>query len=162
MKNNDVSVNEAVVNNTEAPITEKPQKEKKVKDRDPKELHSIMFLLAWVIGIVGILFIFLAQNAINNDDNGFVTITYNWFGEVFDRKTQTTSIEWTEMTWDIEFLTSALCSYIALGLGLISTACGVARNILKKDKKLISYVCGVVVLVLGAFAFFANYYASLS
>lgn len=162
MKNNDVSVNEAVVNNTEAPITEKPQKEKKVKDRDPKELHSIMFLLAWVIGIVGILFIFLAQNAINNDDNGFVTITYNWFGEVFDRKTQTTSIEWTEMTWDIEFLTSALCSYIALGLGLISTACGVTRNILKKDKKLISYVCGVVVLVLGAFAFLANYYASLS
>ena len=44
----------------------------------------------------------------------------------------------------------------------VSTACGVARNIIKKDKKLISYVCGVVVLVLGAFAFLADYYASLS
>ena len=163
MKNNDVSVNEAVVNDTEAPVAEVTKKEKKVKNKDPKELHSIMFLLAWVIGIVGIIFVLLAQNALNNDDEGFVSLSYHWFDEVLvDRKNQIFETQWTEMFWDIEFLTSALCSYIAMGLGLISTGCGIARNILKKDKKLVSYVCGVAVLVLGAFAFLADYYANLS
>ena len=163
MSNNDVSVNQTVVNNAEAPIAAKPKKEKKEKIKDPKELHSVLFLLAWVFGIIGVLWVLLAQNAINNDDNGFVTITYHWFDDVLvDRKLQIYETQWTELTWDIEWLTSTLCSLIALGLGVVSTACGVARNIIKKDKKLISYVCGVVVLVLGAFAFLADYYASLS
>ena len=157
MKKNDVSVNEAVENNTEAPV---PEKTKKV--REPKELHSVLFAASWIVGIVGILFVLLAQNAMNTKD-GFVSLSYHWFDEVLvDRRNQIFETQWTELFWDIEFLTTAICSYIALGLGLISTACGVARNIIKKEKKLLSYLCGVVVLVLGSFAFLASYYASLS
>lgn len=159
MKKNDVSVNEAVENNTEAPV---PAKAKKEKVRDPKELHSILFAAAWIVGILGIVFVFLAQNAMNSKD-GFVSLSYHWFDEVLvDRRNQIFETQWTELFWDLEFLTTSLCSYIALGLGFISTACGVARNIIKKEKKLISYICGVVVLVLGVFAFLADYYASLS
>ena len=157
MKKNDVSVNEAVENNTEAPV---PEKTKKV--REPKELHSVLFAASWIVGIVGILFVLLAQNAMNTKD-GFVSLSYHWFDEVLvDRRNQIFETQWTELFWDIEFLTTAICAYIALGLGLISTACGVARNIIKKEKKLLSYICGVVVLVLGSFAFLASYYASLS
>ena len=165
MKNNDVSVDQAVVNDIEAPISAKPQEKPAKpsrKDRDPKELHSILFAAAWIVGIVGIVFVLLAQNALNNKDNGFVSLGYHWFEDVMDRKTKVVETQWTEQFFDIEFLTTSLCSFIAIGLGVVSTACGVARNIIKKDRKLISYICGVVVLVLGVIAYLASYYAELS
>lgn len=166
MKNNDVSVNEAVVNTTEEPISAKPQEKPAKpsrKDRDPKELHSILFATAWIVGIVGIVFVFLAQNALNNKDNGFVSLGYHWFDEVLvDRRNQVYETQWTELFYDMEWLTTSLCAFIAMGLGFVSTCCGIARNIIKKDKKLISYICGVVVLVLGVIAYMASYYAELS
>ncbi len=165
MKKKDVSVNEAVID-TEVTATpeatpEKPSKPSR-KERDPKELHSILFAAAWIVGIIGIVFVFLAQNAMNNKD-GFVSLSYHWFDEVLvDRRAQIYETQWTELFWDIEFLTTSLCSIIAMVLGFISTCCGVARNIIKKDKKLVSYIAGVVVLVLGVIAYMAAHYASLS
>lgn len=113
------------------------------KQKDRKELHDVFFMIAWILGIAAFVFVWLAQNAVNGD--GFVSF------QPFNIKKPI----------EIEFLTTSLCSYIAIGLSVFSIGFGLARNFIKKDKKVISYILGVITLVLAVVAFLAGYYAEL-
>ena len=114
--------------------------EKVQKDR--KELHDIFFQIAIITAIAGFVFVWLAQNAVNAK-NGCVTF------QPFNIKKPI----------EIEFLTISVTSIIAGVLGLSSVGCGLARNHFKRENKLISYLCGIVVVVLAVFAFMAGVYA---
>jgi len=114
--------------------------EKVQKDR--KELHDIFFQIAIITAIAGFVFVWLAQNAVNAK-NGCVTL------QPFNIKKPI----------EIEFLTISVTSIIAGVLGLSSVGCGLARNHFKRENKLVSYLCGIVVVVLAVFAFMAGVYA---
>lgn len=113
--------------------------EKKQKDR--KELHDIFFEIAIITAAIGFIFVWLAQNAVNAK-NGYVTL------QPFNIKKPI----------EIEFLTITVTSVIAGVLGLTSVGCGIARNHFKRDNKVVSYLCGVVVTVLAVIAFMAGLY----
>ncbi len=114
--------------------------EKVQKDR--KELHDIFFEIAIITAVVGFIFVWLAQNAVNAK-NGYVTL------QPFNIKKPI----------EIEFLTISVTSIIAGVLGASSIGFGIARNIFKREKKLTSYLCGIVILVLAVIAFMAGVYA---
>jgi hypothetical protein len=69
--------------------------------------------------------------------------------------------EWTEQSLDIPFLTTLLCSVAALAVGFASTAVGLARNFIKKEKKLLSYLPGVVVLVLSMMCYLSTVFTNV-
>ncbi len=114
--------------------------EKKQKDR--KDLHDIFFQIAIITAVVGFIFAWLAQNAVNAK-NGYVTF------QPFNIKKPI----------EIEFLTISVTSIISGLLGISSIGCGIARNRLKRDNKVVSYLGGVVVVVLAVIAFMAGVYA---
>lgn len=114
--------------------------EKVQKDR--KELHDIFFQIAIITAIAGFVFVWLAQNAVNAK-NGCVTL------QPFNIKKPI----------EIEFLTISVTSIIAGVLGLSSIGCGLARNHFKRENKIVSYLCGIVIVVLAVFAFMAGVYA---
>ena len=114
--------------------------EKAPKDR--KELHDIFFTVAIITAIVGFIFVWLAQNAVNAK-NGCVTL------QPFNIKKPI----------EIEFLTISITSIISGLLGATSIGFGIARNIFKRESKLTSYLCGIVILVLAFMAFMAGVYA---
>lgn len=156
MKNKNVAAEEILEQNEAvAPVKEK----KKKAEKDKKELHSILFAAAWIIAVVALLFVLLGQNAMNSKE-GFASISYHWFEEVTDRKTQITSTEWTEQSWDLPFLTTSLCSIVGMALGFISTAVGLVRNYIKKDKKLLSYLPGIVMLLLSLMCYLSTVFAN--
>ncbi len=156
MKNKNVAA-DAVLEQNEAvaPVVEK----KKKAEKDKKELHSILFAAAWIIAVVALLFVLLGQNAMNNKD-GYASLSYHWFEEVTNRKTGEVTTEWTEQALDIPFLTTSLCSIVALALGFISTVVGLARNYIKKDKKLLSYLPGVITLVLAMMCYLSTVFTN--
>ena len=156
MKNKNVAAEEILEQNEAvAPVVEK----KKKADKDKRELHSILFAAAWIIAVAALLFALLGQNAMNNKE-GYVSLSYHWFEEVTNRKTGEVTTEWTEQAWDLPFLTTSLCSIVALALGFISTAVGLVRNYIKKDKKLLSYLPGVITLVLAMMCYLSTVFTN--
>ena len=120
-------------------------KEKKKKEKDHWELHDYMWLAAIVLGIISILFVLLAKNAVNEKTN-VVTFTFNfpWMSKAANLK--------------IPFLNAQICGIIGGIFGLLSTAAGIFRNILKKQNSMFSYLLGVAATVLSVVAFLAGYY----
>ncbi|MBR4053279.1 MAG: hypothetical protein IKK06_00590 [Clostridia bacterium] len=156
MKNKNVAAEEVLEQNeVVAPVEGK----KKKADKDKKELHSILFTVAWVVAVVALLFVLLGQNAMNNKD-GYTSLSYHWFEDVTNRKTGEVTTEWTEQSLDIPFLTTSLCSIVALALGFISTVVGLVRNYIKKDKKLLSYLPGVITLVLAMMCYLSTVFTN--
>lgn len=152
MKNKNVTAEEMTA--------QTPAEPKKIKaEREKKELHNILFTLAWVLAAVALVLALLGQNAMNNKD-GFVSLDYHWFEEVTNRKTGEITTEWTEQSLDIPFLTTLLCSVAALAVGFASTAVGLARNFIKKEKKLLSYLPGVVTLVLSMMCYLSTVFTN--
>ncbi len=159
MKNNNVAA-EAVAEETKVILPEE-NKPKKVKaPKDKKELHSIFFAAAWIIAVVALLFALLGQNAMNTKD-GYASLSYHWFEEVTNRKTGEVTTEWTEQEFVIPVLTTAFYALVSLGLGLVSTGLGVTSNILKKDKKVLTYLPGVVVSVLAMMCFLSTVFTNV-
>jgi hypothetical protein len=111
------------------------------------------------VGVVALLFALLGQNAMNTKD-GYATLSYHWFEDVFNRKTGITTTEWTEQEFVIPYLTTAFYALVALGLGLVSTGMGIASNILKKDSKLLAYLPGVVTSVLAMMCFLSTVFTN--
>ncbi len=170
MKNNNVVAEEAKEVKTvvlpEEEATKKPKAEKKPQavkkpkvEKDKKELHSVLFTAAWIVAAVALLFALLGQNAMNTKD-GYATLSYHWFEDVFNRKTGITTTEWTEQEFVIPYLTTAFYALVALGLGLVSTGMGIASNILKKDSKLLAYLPGVVTSVLAMMCFLSTVFTN--
>lgn len=156
MKNKNVAAEEILEQNeVVAPVEGK----KKKADKDKKELHSILFTVAWIVAVVALLFVLLGQNAMNNKD-GYTSLSYHWFEDVTNRKTGEVTTEWTEQSLDIPFLTTSLCSIVALALGFISTVVGLVRNYIKKDKKLLSYLPGVITLVLAMMCYLSTVFTN--
>lgn len=156
MKNKNVAAEEVLEQNeVVAPVEGK----KKKADKDKKELHSILFTVAWIVAAAALLFVLLGQNAMNNKD-GYTSLSYHWFEDVTNRKTGEVTTEWTEQSLDIPFLTTALCSIVALALGFISTVVGLVRNYIKKDKKLLSYLPGVITLVLAMMCYLSTVFTN--
>lgn len=156
MKNKNVAAEEVLEQNeVVAPVEGK----KKKADKDKKELHSILFTIAWIVAVAALLFVLLGQNAMNNKD-GFTSLSYHWFEDVTNRKTGEVTTEWTEQSLDIPFLTTSLCSIVALALGLISTGIGLVRNYIKKDKKLLSYLPGIITLVLAMMCYLSTVFTN--
>lgn len=120
-------------------------KEKKKKEKDHWELHDYMWLAAIVLGIISILFVLLAKNAVNEKTN-VVTFTFNfpWMSKAANLK--------------IPFLNAQICGIIGGIFGLLSTAAGIIRNVLKKQNSMFSYLLGVAATVLSVVAFLAGYY----
>lgn len=159
MKNNNVAA-EAVAEETKVILPEE-NKPKKVKaPKDKKELHSIFFAAAWIIAVVALLFALLGQNAMNTKD-GYASLSYHWFEEVTNRKTGEVTTEWTEQEFVIPVLTTAFYALVSLGLALVSTGLGVTSNILKKDKKVLTYLPGVVVSVLAMMCFLSTVFTNV-
>lgn len=159
MKNNNVAA-EAVAEETKVILPEE-NKPKKVKaPKDKKELHSIFFAAAWIIAVVALLFALLGQNAMNTKD-GYASLSYHWFEEVTNRKTGEVTTEWTEQEFVIPVLTTAFYALVSLGLGLVSTGLGVTSNILKKDKKVLTYLPGVVVSVLAMMCYLSTVFTNV-
>ncbi len=159
MKNNNVAA-EAVVKETKVILPEEAKLKKPKAPKDKKELHSVFFAAAWIIAVVALLFALLGQNAMNTKD-GFASISYHWFEEVTNRKTGEVTTEWTEQEFVIPVLTTAFYALVSLGLGLVSTGMGVASNILKKDKKVLTYLPGVVVSVLAMMCFLSTVFTTV-
>lgn len=122
-------------------MKEKTSAPEKVQ-KDSKELHDIFFTIAIITAIAAFIFIWLGQNAVNSK-GGFVTL------QPFNIKKPI----------EIEFMTTSVCAIIAGVLSAASVGFGVARNALKKEKKVSSYLCGVAFLVLSVITFMAGYYA---
>ena len=166
--------------------------------RDREELHDIFFTYAIATAIVGFVFVWLAQNAVNHE--GIVTfklfflkkpfeVTPFLFGIflnviaviggvvdlIYRAVTRNSAIGSSTIGYafslivGIVFMISRLivsyemstflCSIFAGVLGLSSIGCGLARNHFKRENKIVSYLCGIVVVVLAAIAFMAGVYA---
>ena len=115
--------------------------------------------MAWVLAAVALVLALLGQNAMNSKD-GSVSLEYHWFEEVTNRKTGEVTTEWTEQSLPIPFLTTLLCSVAALVVGFASTAVGLVRNYIKKEKKLLSYLPGVVTLVLSMMCYLSTVFTN--
>lgn len=111
------------------------------KQKERKELHDIFFGIAITTAVAAFIFVWLAQNAVNG--GGYVSF------QPFDIKKPI----------EIKFLTTYICSFIAMGLSVFSVGFGLGRNLLKHEKKVTSYILGVITLVLAVIAFLAGYYA---
>ncbi|MCH5184226.1 MAG: hypothetical protein J1E00_08630 [Oscillospiraceae bacterium] len=125
----------------EVTATEKPAKKQKSSRGGFRDLHSLFFVIGIVLGVASILFTIIAKNGINNEKLYFTM-------KLFGAKKET----------EFKFLTSSLTSMIAGGLAVLSIAFGVTRNILKRQNTLISYLIGVVALVLSGLAMLAIRY----
>lgn len=159
MKNNNVAA-EAVAEETKVILPEESKPKKVKAPKDKKELHSLFFAAAWIIAVVALLFALLGQNAMNTKD-GYASLSYHWFEEVTNRKTGEVTTEWTEQEFAIPVLTTAFYALVSLGLGLVSTGLGVTSNILKKDKKVLTYLPGVVVSVLAMMCFLSTVFTNV-
>lgn len=159
MKNNNVAA-EAVAEETKVILPEENKPKKAKAPKDKKELHSIFFAAAWIIAVVALLFALLGQNAMNTKD-GYASLSYHWFEEVTNRKTGEVTTEWTEQEFVIPVLTTAFYALVSLGLALVSTGLGVTSNILKKDKKVLTYLPGVVVSVLAMMCFLSTVFTNV-
>lgn len=118
-----------------------PVKKQKKERGDARDLHGIFFTAALVLAAVSILFVVIAKNAING--SGYFSI------KPFDSMKKPISIP---------FLTSSLCSWVSAGLAVVSVGCGLIRNFLKKQNILISYLIGLVALILAGIALLAVRY----
>lgn len=118
---------------------------KPAKEKDHWELHDYLWLAAIILGIVSLLFVLLAKNAVN-EKTGIVTFTFNfpWMSKAANLK--------------IPFLNARICGIIGGIFGVLSIAAGVWRNILKKQKSAFSYLLGVAATVLSVVAYLAGYY----
>lgn len=126
--------NNAVV---EEAVETKPVK----KQRDKYELHEILWIVAIIAAVVSFLFVLISQNALN----GAGYYAFQKFG--------------MEKPLKFQWLTASLASYIAGGAAIISLGTGIARNFLRKNKTVMSYLPGIVVTILSAIAFAAAYLA---
>ena len=138
-------VNEAVAEPIENPNPEEVIPAKGKKEKDHWELHDYLWLISIITGIVSILFVLLAKNAIN-DKNNFVTFTFNfpWMAKAAVVK--------------LEFLTGKFCSIIAGIFGVASLGCGVSRNLVRKQGTFMSYLLGIAATVLSVIAYLAAYF----
>ena len=148
MKKNKL-VAETAAETVEVTTSEKPAKNQKKGQGEPRDLHSLFFVIGIVLGAVSILFTIIAKNGINGA--GYFTFTpFKTIREFFTDKPLNPI--------KVTFLTSALSSWIAGGLAVLSVGCGVTRNILKRQNSLIGYLVGLVALILAALAVLAVRY----
>lgn len=118
----------------------------KKKEKDHWELHDYMWLISLITGVIAILFVLLAKKAVNDEKNDFVTFTFN-----FPWMAKAAAVKLTA-------LTGKLCAIVAGSFGLISTGCGITRNVLKRQGNFMSYLLGVAGVVLAVVAFFAAHF----
>lgn len=113
-----------------------------VKEKsEKKELHDLFWTIGIILGLVSIVFVLIAKNAINN---GGVWTIPKYFA--------------MKRPLEISFMTAKLASLIAGILAVASVGCGVTRNVLKRQNWLLGYLVGLVALILSAIAWFAAQY----
>lgn len=120
---------------------------KKVKaSRSASDLPQKFFIASLVLGLVALIVILIAQNAING--TGYFQL------KLFK------SLMKKPLTLDVKFLTSFSTSIVALVISVASLICGVLRNVIKRQNNLIGYIVGLVVTVISVFALLAVHYAA--
>ncbi len=112
----------------------------KVK-RERKELHDLFWMISIILGVVGILFVLIAKNALNG--SGY------WSIQPFGIKNPI----------KLTFLTSSVSAWIAAGLSVVSIGFGLTRNFMKRQNLLMGYLIGLVALILSIFALLAIKYS---
>ncbi len=128
--------NAAAIETMEESVQESTGKRK----REKKELHDLFWTIGLILGIVALVFVLIAKNAINN--GGVWTLPKLWM----------------KRPLAIEFMTAKLATVIAGILSILSVGCGVTRNIMKRQNWLMGYLVGLVALILSVIAWFAVKY----
>ncbi len=128
--------NAAAIETTEESVQESTGKKK----REKRELHDLFWTIGLILGIVSLVFVLIAKNAINS--GGVWTLPKLWM----------------KRPLAIKFMTAKLATVIAGVLSVLSVGCGLTRNIMKRQNWLMGYLVGLVALVLSAIAWFAVKY----
>lgn len=137
---------EAAVGETpvESVAAETPVEPKKQKSggRSLRDKQSLFFVAALILGAVSILLVMIAKNGINNGKGYFVI---DPIGKM-------------KKPIALTALKSSICAWSAVAVGFLGVGCGVTRNILKKQNSLISYLIGLIGLILACVALLAIKY----
>ena len=133
---------EAAVGETpvESVAAETPVEPKKQKSggRSLRDKQSLFFVAALILGAVSILLVMIAKNG-----KGYFVID---------------PIGKMKKPIALTALKSSICAWSAAAVGFLGVGCGVTRNILKKQNSLISYLIGLIGLILACVALLAIKY----